>query len=109
MDKSVREESSTSRLNNTKPQVYLSNPRPPLKRALDNACFPPHHPLAGFQPPPQQQPTPHQLQQAARLRDYHNKPPAYVERPSFGLNDFELQDTLGILFKKLGLFLFLFI
>lgn len=93
MDKSVKEESSPSRLNNnTKPPVYLSHPRPHLKRPLDAGSFPPHHPLAGL---PLPQPTPFQQQQSARLQYYHTRPPTYVENPSFGLIDFELQDTLG--------------
>jgi hypothetical protein len=89
MDKSVKEESS--RLN--KPPVYLHNPRPQLKRPLDAGPFPSHHPLAGLPLPAH--PTPYQQQQAARLQYYHTRPAAYVENPSFGLNDFELQDTLG--------------
>lgn len=80
-----------SRLVN-KPPVYLSNPRPHLKRSLDQTPFPPNHPLAGL---PLPSPTPYQQQQAARLQYYHTRSPAYVEHPSFGLNDFELQDTLG--------------
>lgn len=80
-----------SRLVN-KPPVYLSNPRPHLKRSLEQTPFPPNHPLAGL---PLPSPTPYQQQQAARLQYYHTRSPAYVEHPSFGLNDFELQDTLG--------------
>ncbi|OBZ81504.1 cAMP-dependent protein kinase catalytic subunit beta, partial [Choanephora cucurbitarum] len=80
-----------NRMNN-KPQVYLSNPRPLLKRPMDNNAFPPNHPLANLPIP---SPTPYQQQQAARLHYYHTRPSAYVENPSFGLKDFELQDTLG--------------
>ena len=75
-----------------KPPVFLSNPRPQLKRPLETTPFPPNHPLAGL---PLPSPTPYQLQQAARLQYYHTRPPVYVGCPSFGLNDFELQDTLG--------------
>jgi hypothetical protein len=91
---------ATSKTNNTisnnssnnKPPVFLSNPRPHLKRPLDTSSFPPSHPLAGL---PLPSPTPYQQQQAARLQYYHTRPAAYVENPSFGLKDFELQDTLG--------------
>lgn len=97
----IKEEGSTTttssaKVNNNKPPVYLNNPRPHLKRPLESNAFPPHHPLAGLPLP--QSPTPYQQQQAARLQFYHTRPSAYVEKPSFGLNDFELQDTLGNLF-----------
>lgn len=84
--------STSSTALNNKPPVFLSNPRPHLKRPLDTSSFPPSHPLAGL---PLPSPTPYQQQQAARLQYYHTRPPAYVENPSFGLKDFELQDTLG--------------
>ncbi|KAI8387511.1 kinase-like domain-containing protein [Blakeslea trispora] len=89
---SKEESQTTSRMNNNKPQVYLSNPRPLLKRPLDGNTFPPNHPLANLPIP---SPTPYQQQQAVRLHYYHTRPSAYVESPSFGLKDFELQDTLG--------------
>ncbi|KAG2206179.1 hypothetical protein INT46_007174 [Mucor plumbeus] len=94
----IKEEGSTTttsstKVNNNKPPVYLNNPRPHLKRPLESNAFPPHHPLAGLPLP--QSPTPYQQQQAARLHFYHTRPSAYVEKPSFGLQDFELQDTLG--------------
>lgn len=93
MTNSNSKEDPTTRLVNSKPPVYLSNPRPHLKRPLDQQTpFPPNHPLAGL---PLPSPTPYQQQQAARLQFYHTRPPAYVENPSFGLKDFELQDTLG--------------
>ncbi|KAI8641702.1 camp-dependent protein kinase 9 [Parasitella parasitica] len=76
-----------------KPAVYLNSPRPHLKRPLEANTFPPNHPLAGL--PLNQSPTPYQQQQAARLNYYHTRSPVYVEKPSFGLKDFELQDTLG--------------
>lgn len=80
-----------------KPPVYLSNPRPQLKRPLESATattpFPPNHPLANF---PLPTPTPYQQQQAARLQYFHTREPVYVNNPTFGLKDFELQDTLGM-------------
>ncbi|ORY92103.1 kinase-like domain-containing protein [Syncephalastrum racemosum] len=36
-----------------------------------------------------------QQQQAKRLHYYHTRQPVYVANPSFGLQDFELLDTLG--------------
>lgn len=93
----IKEEASANSAkmssSNMKPPVYLNNPRPHLKRPLESNAFPPNHPLAGLPLP--QSPTPYQQQQAARLHFYHTRPPAYVEKPSFGLKDFELQDTLG--------------
>ncbi|KAI8979569.1 camp-dependent protein kinase 9 [Mycotypha africana] len=56
--------------------------------------FPSNHPLANL-PLPIMMPTPYQQQQQAKLHYYHHKPPVYVERPSFTVKDFELQDTLG--------------
>ena len=46
-------------------------------------------------------PTLYQQQQQARLQYFHHRQPVYVEKPSFGLNDFELQDTLGELMMYL--------
>ncbi|KAI7885358.1 camp-dependent protein kinase 9 [Lichtheimia hyalospora FSU 10163] len=52
----------------------------------------------------QQQPSPttaaflyqqQQQQQLQRLQYFHSRPPVYVANPSFGLQDFELMDTLG--------------
>ncbi|CEJ02592.1 Putative cAMP-dependent protein kinase 9 [Rhizopus microsporus] len=94
MDKAYKEETTTynnnnnNSNNNNKPPVYLSQPRPQLKRSIVDSAFPPNHPLAGL-------PTPYQQQQQARLQYYHNRPPVYVEKPSFGLRDFEIQETLG--------------
>ncbi|KAI8146706.1 camp-dependent protein kinase 9 [Fennellomyces sp. T-0311] len=79
--------------------VYLSNLRayqqqslrsssPSVKRAL-----PANHPLNT--PPAPAQPSLYQQQQAKRLQYYHTRPPVYVVNPSFGLQDFELLDTLG--------------
>lgn len=36
-----------------------------------------------------------QQQQIQRLEYFHSRPPVYVSNPSFGLQDFELMDTLG--------------
>ncbi|KAG1240091.1 hypothetical protein G6F68_018001 [Rhizopus microsporus] len=85
MEKAYKEEITTF---NNKPPVYLGRPQQ-MKRSLDvTNTFPPHHPLANLSSPFQQQ-------QQARLQYYHHRPPVYVEKPSFGLRDFELQDTLG--------------
>jgi hypothetical protein len=85
MEKAYKEEITTF---NNKPPVYLGRPQQ-MKRSLDvTNTFPPNHPLANL-------PSPFQQQQQARLQYYHHRPPVYVEKPSFGLRDFELQDTLG--------------
>lgn len=70
-----------------KTPTYHGQGRSQLKRSLDNS-FAPGHPLANL-------PTLFQKQQQARLQYYHHRPPVYVDKPSFGLRDFELQDTLG--------------
>ncbi|CAO3621657.1 unnamed protein product [Cunninghamella blakesleeana] len=57
--------------------------------------LPPNHPLANMPMP--MSPNTHTLyqQQQSRLQYYHKRSPVYVQKPSFGLNDFELLDTLG--------------
>ncbi|SAL98351.1 hypothetical protein [Absidia glauca] len=83
--------------------IYLSHPRPsqdpsrlshPMKQPPLQG-FPPNHPLANMAVP--LSPSAHTLyqQQQSRLQYYHSRAPVYVQKPSFGLNDFELLDTLG--------------
>ncbi|KAI7864166.1 camp-dependent protein kinase 9 [Spinellus fusiger] len=94
-------------LNNRPPQptlghhtVYLESPRQ-AARITSNTIkrespFPPDHPLAGLpQPPATAAQSIYQQQQAGKLQYYHARPPVYVAQPSFGLEDFELLDTLG--------------
>lgn len=59
-----------------------------------SSAFPPNHPLAGL-PYPNNNALQLQQYQASRLQYYHTRPPVYVAKPSFGLKDFELLDTLG--------------
>ncbi|KAI8391206.1 camp-dependent protein kinase 9 [Radiomyces spectabilis] len=59
------------------------------KRQTD-LSFPPNHPLAGLG-----NIAAYHQQQASRLQHFHTRPPVYVRNPSFGLAEFELQDTLG--------------
>lgn len=72
--------------------IQLQSAPHPLKKPGEQPSLPPNHPLAGL-------PSVHALQQqqyqASRLHFYHTRPPVYVPRPSFGLKDFELLDTLG--------------
>ncbi|KAI7851692.1 camp-dependent protein kinase 9 [Circinella umbellata] len=65
----------------------------PLKRheqSTNSSGFPPNHPLAGLASAQSIQQA-----QASRLQYYHSRTPVYVPKPSFGLKDFELLDTLG--------------
>ncbi|KAI8376233.1 camp-dependent protein kinase 9 [Radiomyces spectabilis] len=58
--------------------------------------LPPNHPLAGLMhSSPPSAAALYQQQQMNRLHYYHTRPPVYVSKPSFGLKDFELLDTLG--------------
>ncbi|KAI8147959.1 camp-dependent protein kinase 9 [Fennellomyces sp. T-0311] len=67
--------------------LRLASAPHPLKRH-DPSAFPPNHPLANLA-------SAQQHAQASRLQYYHSRPPVYVPKPSFGLKDFELLDTLG--------------
>ena len=75
------------------PHLSLRLPSVPLKRheqPTGNSGFPPNHPLAGLASAQSIQQA-----QASRLQYYHSRAPVYVPKPSFGLKDFELLDTLG--------------
>ncbi|KAI9263207.1 kinase-like domain-containing protein [Phascolomyces articulosus] len=85
-------------------QQQQQPPPPPLSLRLPSAPhplkrhdqpttisgFPPNHPLAGLASAQSIQQA-----QANRLHYYHTRSPVYVPKPSFGLKDFELLDTLG--------------
>ncbi|KAI8093305.1 camp-dependent protein kinase 9 [Halteromyces radiatus] len=62
---------------------------------MKQQVFPPNHPLANMPVP--LSPSTHTLyqQQQSRLQYYHSRAPVYVQKPSFGLTDFDLLDTLG--------------
>ncbi|KAI8063799.1 camp-dependent protein kinase 9 [Gongronella butleri] len=58
--------------------------------------LPPNHPLANMSIPLSPNSAQAMLhQQQSRLQYYHNRPPVYVKKPTFGLKEFELLDTLG--------------
>lgn len=60
----------------------------PSNTSVQNSTVAPSAPTANAQ-------SLYQQQQAKRLQYYHSRPPVYVVNPSFGLQDFELLDTLG--------------
>lgn len=80
--------------------VYLGQPRPSqepsrMSTAKQQQGFPPNHPLANMAIPMSPSSRTLYQQQQSRLHYYHTRPPVYVQKPSFGLTDFDLLDTLG--------------
>jgi hypothetical protein len=82
--------------------VYLGHPRPSqessrmsIVKQPQQQGFPPNHPLANMAIPLSPSSRTLYQQQQSRLHYYHTRAPVYVQKPSFGLNDFDLLDTLG--------------